>query len=63
MNIKDIIALEEVSKYEEKLINIDNRFKSAYPKVYGAITIDYHDIDKEKLNELLIKMINLKDED
>ena len=47
----------------EKLINIDNRFKSAYPKVYGAITIDYHDIDKEKLNELLIKMINLKDED
>ena len=46
----------------EKLINIDNRFKSVYPKVYGQIIIDYKDADKEKLNILLSKLINLKDE-
>ena len=46
----------------EKLINIDNRFKSAYSKVYGQITIDYKDTDKEKLNDLLMKLLNLKDE-
>ena len=46
----------------EKLINIDNRFKSAYSKVYGQITIDYKDTDKEKLNDLVAKLINLKDE-
>lgn len=46
----------------EKLINIDNRFKSAYSKVYGQITIDYKDTDKEKLNDLLVKLLNLKDE-
>ena len=46
----------------EKLINIDNRFKSAYSKVYGQITIDYKDADKEKLNDLLVKLLNLKDE-
>ncbi|UXC28763.1 PD-(D/E)XK nuclease family protein [Aliarcobacter butzleri] len=46
----------------EKLINIDNRFKSSYSKVYGQITIDYQDIDKEKLNDFLSKLINLKDE-
>lgn len=46
----------------EKLINIDNRFKSAYSKVYGQITIDYKDGDKEKLNDLLVKLLNLKDE-
>ena len=46
----------------EKLINIDNRFKSAYSKVYGQITIDYKDADKEKLNDLLVKLLNLKNE-
>ena len=46
----------------EKLLNIDNRFKSAYSKVYGQITIDYKDTDKEKLNDLLMKLLNLKDE-
>ena len=46
----------------EKLINIDNRFKSAYSKVYGQMTIDYKDTDKEKLNDLVAKLINLKDE-
>lgn len=46
----------------EKLIEIDNRFKSAYSKVYGQITIDYKDVDKEKLNDLLVKLLNLKDE-
>ena len=46
----------------EKLLNIDNRFKSAYSKVYGQITIDYKDADKEKLNDLLVKLLNLKDE-
>ncbi|PRM88498.1 hypothetical protein CJ671_08975 [Aliarcobacter cryaerophilus] len=45
----------------EKLLNIDNRFKSAYSKVYGQITIDYKDTDKEKLNDLLMKLLNLKD--
>ena len=46
----------------KKLLNIDNRFKSAYSKVYGQITIDYKDTDKEKLNDLLMKLLNLKDE-
>ena len=46
----------------EKLLNIDNRFKSAYSKVYGQMTINYEDIDKEKLNDFLSKLINLKDE-
>lgn len=46
----------------EKLINIDNRFKSAYSKVYGQAQINYQDTDKEKLNILLSKLINLKDE-
>ena len=46
----------------EKLLNIDNRFKSAYSKVYGQITIDYKDADKEKLNDLLVKLLNLKNE-
>lgn len=46
----------------KKLINIDNRFKSAYSKVYGQMTINYEDIDKEKLNDFLSKLINLKDE-
>lgn len=46
----------------EKLINIDNRFKSAYSKVYGQMQINYQDTDKEKLNILLSKLINLKDE-
>ena len=46
----------------KKLIEIDNRFKSAYSKVYGQITIDYKDTDKEKLNDLLMKLLNLKDE-
>ena len=46
----------------EKLIKIDNRFKSAYSKVYGQMTIDYKDTDKEKLNDLVAKLINLKDE-
>ena len=45
----------------EKLINIDNRFKSAYSKVYGQAQINYQDTDKEKLNILLSKLINLKD--
>ena len=47
----------------EKLLNIDNRFKSAYSKVYGQMEINYQDIDKEKLNNLLSKLINLKNED
>ena len=46
----------------KKLIEIDNRFKSAYSKVYGQITIDYKDANKEKLNDLLVELINLKDE-
>lgn len=46
----------------KKLIEIDNRFKSVYSKVYGQITIDYKDADKEKLNNLILKLINLKDE-
>lgn len=46
----------------KKLINIDNSFKSAYSKVYGQMTINYQDIDKEKLNDFLSKLINLKDE-
>ncbi|MDZ7818026.1 MAG: hypothetical protein U5K55_05160 [Aliarcobacter sp.] len=43
------------------MIEIDNRSK-AYSKVYGQITIDYKDADKEKLNDLLVKLLNLKDE-
>lgn len=43
----------------EKLINIDNRFKSAYSKVYGQMTIDYQNIEIEELNNLLTKLINL----
>lgn len=46
----------------KKLIEIDNRFKSAYSKVYGQITIDYKDANKEKLNDLLVELLNLKDE-
>ncbi|RXI31643.1 PD-(D/E)XK nuclease family protein, partial [Arcobacter defluvii] len=46
----------------EKLINIDNKFKSAYSKVYGQMQINYQDTDKEKLDVLLSKLINLKDE-
>ncbi|MGJ0372511.1 PD-(D/E)XK nuclease family protein [Aliarcobacter cryaerophilus] len=46
----------------KKLINIDNRFKSAYSKLYGQAQINYQDTDKEKLNILLSKLINLKDE-
>lgn len=56
---------EDVDKLKKevilkKLINIDNRFKSVYSKVYGQMTINYQDIDKEKLNDLLSKLINLK---
>ena len=46
----------------EKLVNIDNRFKNAYSKVYGQMIINYQDTDKEKLDVLLSKLINLKDE-
>ena len=46
----------------KQLIEVDNRFKSVYSKVYGQITIDYKDTDKEKLNDLLMKLLNLKDE-
>lgn len=58
---------EDVDKLKKevilkKLINIDNRFKSVYSKVYGQMTINYQDIDKEKLNDFLSKLINLKDE-
>ena len=47
----------------QQLIEVDNRFKSVYSKVYGQMEINYQDIDKEKLNNLLSKLINLKNED
>ena len=47
----------------KQLIEVDNRFKSVYSKVYGQMEINYQDIDKEKLNNLLSKLINLKNED
>lgn len=46
----------------KKLINIDNRFKGVYSKVYGQMTINYQDVNDEKLKDLFSKLINLKDE-
>lgn len=44
-----------------KLIKIDNRFKNSNIQVYGQMEISYQNTNKE-INELLSKLINLKDE-
>ena len=44
----------------KKLIEIDSRFKSVYSKVYGEMRIDYQNIEKEEVNDLILKLIYLK---
>ena len=45
----------------KKLIEIDSRFKSVYSKVYGEMRIDYQNIEKEEVNDLILKLIYLKE--
>ena len=53
----DNLKKEVIAK---KLIEIDSRFKSVYSKVYGEMRIDYQNIEKEEVNDLILKLIYLK---
>ncbi|WNL27759.1 PD-(D/E)XK nuclease family protein [Arcobacter cryaerophilus gv. pseudocryaerophilus] len=56
-----IVDIDKKNVISSKLTKINNRFKCDN-KVYGYITINYQDTDKEKLDVLLSELINLKDE-
>ncbi len=59
-----IVDIDKKNVISPELTKINNRFKcdNCDNKVYGHITINYQDTDKEKLDVLLSELINLKDE-
>lgn len=55
------VDMMKKKKVLEGLQNINNNFKSVYPKVYGQAEFDYEKITNDELDNLISELLNHKD--